>query len=286
MSGDRGKDSPSVAESAAQLDRAALNSAETSGSRHLCWFSDGIASAIATRLYLREEPDALVVHCDTGSEDEDNARFRADCARWFNREIICLQGLFPDNYAVWRKRRYMSGIAGAPCTMEQKVSPRLAFQQPGDIHVFGYTWDSLDRERFANFQKNYPDLSARAPLIEREISKANCLAMMQDTGIAPPRTYAMGFPNANCLKTGCVKSTSPDYWALFRRVFPERFAETAALARELGVRLVIMEREKLPDGRVKNIRGFIDDIPADQPTLNPIAPTCDFLCHINGQDLT
>jgi hypothetical protein len=253
--------------------------------RHLCWFSDGIASAIATKFHLQAHPDALVVHCDTGSEDEDNARFRADCTPWLGREIIILKGLFPDNYAVWRKRRYMSGIAGAPCTMEQKVSPRLAFQQPGDVHVFGYTWDSTDRERFANFQKNYPDLIARAPLIEREITKANCLALMQDTGIAPPRTYAMGFPNANCLMTGCVKSTSPDYWSLFRKVFPDRFAETAALARELGVKLVIMSRETLPDGRTKNIRGFIDDIPADWPTLNPVAPACDFLCHINGQDL-
>ncbi|MCR5876967.1 hypothetical protein [Phenylobacterium sp. J367] len=254
--------------------------------RHIGWYSDGIASAIACKYLLREEPEALIVKCDTGSEDEDNARFRAECARWFNREILILKNPeFEDNYAVWTKRRYMSGIAGAPCTMEQKVTPRLAFQQPGDVHVFGYTWDKLDVARFEAFQKNYPDLIARAPLIEREITKANCLAMMQDTGIEPPRTYAMGFPNANCLQTGCVKATSPDYWALFRKVFPDRFAKTAALARELNVRLVIMDRETLPDGRVHNIRGFIDDIPADWPTLNPVAPACDFLCHINGQDL-
>jgi len=254
--------------------------------RDLCWFSDGIASAIATKFWLKDHPDALVVHCDTGSEDEDNARFRAECAVWLGREIISLKNPeFEDTHAVYRKRRYMSGIAGAPCASELKFLPRSEFQRPDDVHVFGYTWDNTDRERFENFQKNYPELIARAPLIEREISKANCLAMMQDTGIAPPRTYAMGFPNANCLKTGCVKSTSPAYWALFRKVFPERFAKTAALAREIGCRLVILDREELPDGRTKNIRGFIDEIPADQPTLNPVAPACDFLCHINGQDL-
>jgi hypothetical protein len=255
-------------------------------SRTLLWFSDGIASAIMTKLMLREEPAALVVHCDTGSEDEDNARFRADCVRWFNREIITLKNPeFEDNYAVWTKRRYMAGIGGAPCTMEQKVAPRLEFQQPDDLHVFGYTWDKLDIARFEAFKTNYPDMAVRAPLIEREITKANCLALMQDTGIAPPRTYGMGFPNANCLRTGCVKASSPNYWALFRKVFPDRFAKTAALARELGARLVILGREKLEDGSYKNIRGFIDEIPADQPTLNPIAPACDFLCHINGQDL-
>lgn len=245
--------------------------------RHLCWFSDGIASAIASKLYLREQPESLIVHCDTGTEDEDNARFRADCQRWFNREIVILKNPgFEDNYAVWEKRRYMSGIAGAPCTMEQKVSPRLAFQKPDDIHVFGYTWDSRDRDRFDNFQKNYPELAVRAPLIEREITKANCLAMMQDSGIAPPRTYAMGFPNANCLGSGCVKATSPDYWSLFRQEFPLRFAKTAAVARDIGCRL----------SRINDERVFIDDIPADWPTTNPIGPACDFLCHINGQDLT
>lgn len=245
-------------------------------SRHLGWFSDGIASAITCKLLLKEQPTALIVHCDTGSEDEDNARFRADCERWLDVEIVTLRNPnFRDNYDVWTKRRYMSGIGGAPCTMEQKVAPRLAFQQPGDVHVFGYTWDSNDRRRFDAFRENYPDLIARAPLIEREITKANCLAMMQDTGIEPPRTYAMGFPNANCLQTGCVKATSPDYWSLFRQVFPERFAKTAALAREIGCRLA----------RINDERVFIDDIPADWPTLNPVAPACDFLCHINGQDL-
>jgi len=32
-------------------------------------------------------------------------------------------------------------------------------------------------------------------------------------------------------------------------------------------------------------RRFLDELPEGYPTLNPVAPTCDFLCHINGQDL-
>lgn len=255
-------------------------------SRVLGWYSQGIASAITCKFLLIEHPDALIVNCDTGSEDEDNYRFQDDCQRWFNREILTLKNPeFEDNFAVWTKRSYMSGIGGAPCTMENKVSPRLDFQLPDDVHVFGYTWDKLDIARFEAFKANYPDMTVRAPLIEREISKATCLALLQDTGIEPPRTYAMGFPNANCLQTGCVKATSPAYWALFRQVFPDRFAKTAELARKLGARLVILGRETLADGSIKNIRGFIDEIPAGQSVLNPIAPACDFLCHINGQDL-
>jgi hypothetical protein len=192
------------------------------------------------------------------------------------REVTTLKSDFEDNYAVWAKRRYMSGVAGAPCTMEQKVTPRLAFQRPGDTHVFGYTFDTRDRVRFDNFQANYPDLIARAPLIERELNKANCLALIQDVGIKPPRTYEMGFPNANCLGSGCVKATSPNYWSLFRQQFPDRFAKTAAVSRDIGCRLVQIHKDRV----------FLDELPADWPTLDAVAPACDFLCHINGQDLT
>lgn len=84
----------------------------------------------------------------------------------------------------------------------------------------------------------------------------------------------MGFPNANCLRTGCVKASSPDYWSLYRRWFPDNFAQTAALAREIGARLT----------RIRGERAFIDEIPADWPTTAPIAPACDFLCQIAAQD--
>jgi len=36
--------------------------------------------------------------------------------------------------------------------------------------------------------------------------------------------------------------------------------------------------------RIKGERVFIDEIPADWPTTNPIAPACDFLCQIAVED--
>jgi hypothetical protein len=179
----------------------------------------------------------------------------------------------------------MSGPKGARCTGELKFAPRLAYQRLDDIHVFGYTADRRDIERAAKLRETYPELTIETPLIDRGVTKAACLAIIQSAGINPPRTYAMGFPNANCLRSGCVKSSSPDYWALHRKCFPEGFARTAAISRHLGVRLAIISREKQPDGTYKNIRAFIDDIPMDQPTLNPIAPACDFLCHLAEQDI-
>lgn len=243
--------------------------------RHIVWI-DGVASVMAAAFYLQSWPEALLVTCRTGSEDEDNLRFHDDVQRRLNREIIVLKNEdYEDTMSVWKKKRYISGIAGAPCTGDLKIWPRLQFQQDGDVHVFGYTADGNDQKRYRNFLANYPDLAVVVPLIERGISKANCRALAQDMGLKEPRSYDMGFPNANCLKYGCGKATSPGYWALHRIHFPEGHAEMARFSREIGCRLVELNGERI----------FLDELPADFPPRDPVAPACDFLCHINGQDL-
>lgn len=256
--------------------------------RRIRWFSSGAASAVAAKIDISEFglADGCVVQSCTGSEDDDNHRFRRDAAAWLGCDVAVIKSeTYSDTWSVWEKRRYLSGFNGAPCTGELKVVPRLNFQLPSDVHIFGYTADPLDRNRAENLRRRYPDLNVYFPLVERGITKANCLAMIERAGIALPRSYAMGFPNANCLKSGCSKATSPDYWALHRKHFPDGFARTAALARELGVKLAIIAREKDESGKVKNIRGFIDEIPADQPTTNPIAPACDLLCAMHDDEL-
>ena len=178
-------------------------------SRTVSWFSCGAASAVATKL---SNPD-VIAYCDTGSEDEDNARFMRDCVEWFGKEVTILKSdKYESTWDVWEKRKYICGIAGAPCTGELKIKPRLKFQRADDIHVFGYTADSNDVRRAKSLREHYPDLIVKTPLIDRGITKAACLAMIEKAGLKPPRVYAMGFPNANCIP--CCKATSPAYWAL------------------------------------------------------------------------
>ena len=233
--------------------------------RTLSWFSCGAASAVATKL----TPGCVPVYCDTGAEHPDNKRFLADCEPWFGVTVTRIASeRYADTWEVWEKRRWLAGIDGALCTTELKVMPRLAFQRPNDRHVFGYTADAPDVARAARLRENFPELTIATPLIDRGITKAGCLAMIERAGIAPPLTYALGFPNANCLP--CVKATSPAYWALVRKEFPERFERMAALARELDVRLTRIEGE----------RAFIDEIPADWPVTGALVPSCDFLCQI------
>ena len=233
--------------------------------RTIVWFSAGAASAVAGWL----TPHGQLVYCETGAEHPDNERFLRDCENWLGRGVHRLRSeKYADTWDVWETTRWLAGVDGARCTVELKVVPRLGFQRPTDIHVFGYTADGPDITRANKLRANYPELAIETPLIDRGITKAACLAMIERAGVVVPVLYGLGFHNNNCIP--CVKATSPDYWSLVRREFPDEFDRMARLSRELGVRLC----------RIHDERRFIDEIPADWPVTNPIAPSCDFLCHI------
>lgn len=240
-----------------------------------CWFSCGAASAVATKITIDKDPEGVVpVYCETGAEHPDNERFIADCEKWFGVKVHRIKSdEYADTWAVWKKRRYLAGIDGAPCTTELKIRPRLSFQEPFDVHVFGYTADGPDVKRAKRLRMNYPEMKIETPLIDAGLTKQAVLAMIERAGIALPPMYAMGFQNNNCIP--CVKATSAAYWALVRKQFPNEFARMVELSRRLDVRLA----------RIGDERIFIDEIPADHPTTNPIAPSCDFLCHLVSMGL-
>jgi hypothetical protein len=243
--------------------------AET-GQRQVCWVSAGAASAVAAKL----TPDAVLAYCETGAEHPDNERFLADCEGWLGRPIERLRSArYASTWDVFEKRRYLAGVEGALCTVELKVMPRLAWQMPTDIHVFGYTADGPDVARAKRLRETYFEMQIRTPLIDKGITKESCLAMIERAGIELPPMYGMGFHNNNCIP--CVKATSPNYWSNVRKHFPEEFGRMGRLSRDLDVRLC----------RINDERHFIDEIPSDWPTTDAISPSCDFLCHIAEQEM-
>jgi hypothetical protein len=220
--------------------------------RIIVWYSDGAASAVAGKLMVEKYGSRVeLLKCDTSaSEHPDNVRFRADVERWVGVPVKLIRHpRFSTVEEVFEKERYMSGVAGAKCTVELKKRPRFAYQRADDRHVFGLTAD--EGRRITQFEGNNPELILEWPLRDVGLTKADCLARITAAGIELPVMYRLGFANNNCL--GCVKSQSPAYWNQIRAHFPEVFARRAEQSRRLGVRLV----------KVKGVRVFLDELASD-----------------------
>lgn len=224
--------------------------------RVLVWFSCGAPSASAAKLavekYKSDSTPVEVVNCDTlADEHSDNARFLRDVQEWIGWPIKQIRSsLYGDVDAVNVGTRYMSSPKGARCSMELKKAPRLAYQWAEDTHIWGLAAD--EEKRIADFEWNNPELRNEWILRDRGLSEAACREMVAKAGIRLPRMYELGYEHNNC--KGCLKATSPKYWNMIRRDFPDTFALRARRSRELGVRLV----------RLKGVRIFLDELPADE----------------------
>jgi hypothetical protein len=237
------------------------------------WFSNGAASAVAWQETLRLYGDTCAVRAVNNpvlEEDEDNLRFAHDVATWLGQELHYHHNpKFPHGSArlTWAQRSAMVFPHGAPCTVHLKKEARQDYEARHRVHwhVLGFTSD--ERRRFDRFVLT--ERSNVLPvLIDASLSKQDCLDRLLAAGIAPPRVYAEGYPNANCI--GCVKATSPTYWNLVRRTRPDVFADRAAQSRHLGARLV----------RYRGQRIFLDELPEDArgAPLKTMQVECGIFC--------
>jgi hypothetical protein len=246
-------------------------------SRIVAWVSCGTASAVNAKLMIDAAiptgHEVALVRCIVPEEHPDNDRFAADLEVWLGQPIINLKSdEFENCEAVWKKRRYMSGVAGAPCTIEMKKAVRWKFEQDWhpDWQSFGYTADEL--HRVERFERENPEIKMISMLVKHGLSKADCHAIIVRAGLQLPAMYRLGFQNANCI--GCVKAQGPNYWALVRKHFPEVFKARAALSRELGVTLI-----KGTSGERE--RSFLDELPSDaEPIDNEPNTECSLLCYL------
>ena len=243
--------------------------------RIVCWFSCGAASAVATKLALQQfvGHEVVIARCIVREEHPDNERFAADCESWFGRPIVNLIAEEYDGsvFRVITARKYISGVRGAPCTMLLKKKVRESFQRPDDRHVFGYC--SEEQERYDLFL-DANNIDCIVPLIDRNLSHANCLAMLEKAGIELPVMYRLGYHHNNCI--GCVKATGAGYWNKIRQDFPERFWMMAGASRALGVKMT----------RVGDQRIYLDELPngsgcyQDEPEIQ-----CGIFCEIANNEI-
>jgi len=176
---------------------------------------------------------------------------------------------------VWRRKRYIKGKRGAPCSLALKRSLLNAVGAPGDIKVIGLTVEEQDRvdDLEAHFPEEFPSFSF--PLVERGITHDDCLAIVDKAGILLPLMYRMGYQNANCV--GCPKG-GQNYWQKIRHDFPARFVQIQTIQEEIGPGANFL---RFRSGPRKNERMSLRDLPpglgnlADEPNFS-----CGFVCEL------
>lgn len=202
-------------------------------SRHVCHFSCGAASAVATKLILSEQPseNVLIVNAFLKEEHSDNRRFLIECEKWFGHSVLSVRnetfGASVDE--VWLRHKFIKRNNFAWCSQHLKREMLASVLAVGDVNVLGFTVEEQDR--FDNHCDRYPNESFRAPLIEQLLNKDDCYAIIQRAGIDLPMMYRMGYDNANCI--GRPKGGQA-YWQNIRADFPERFVQIQNIQETIG----------------------------------------------------
>lgn len=246
----------------------------------VCQFSCGAASAVAAKIVLTQHAgaDVQIVNAFLVNEHEDNRRFASDCEAWFGRPITVLRDTKygADVIQVFRRRQFMMGPRGAPCSGALKRDLLDAWKRWDDAIVLGFTMEEVDR--FEDFQERNQKLKVLAPLIDAGLSKDDCKAMVLRAGIALPMMYRLGYDNANCI--GCVKG-GEGYWRAIREDFPTVFEANCLVQDEIGPGSWFL---RYRSGPRKNERFPLRDLPAGPAHRNEKLPSCSFFCEMAEQD--
>jgi hypothetical protein len=248
--------------------------------RIVAQFSCGAASAVATKLALAEYGErCVVINAYLENEHPDNRRFLADCEKWFGVPVVVLRD---EKYGaniinVFRRRQFIKGHRGASCSRILKRELLDAFKGPGDVMIFGYTAEEVDR--LDDFRERNPERPVLAPLIERGLTKDDCKAMVERAGIELPVMYRMGYDNANCI--GCVKGGA-GYFRAIREDFPKQFEALAQVESEIGEGAYILYHRSGPlNGQRFPLRELSTDGPVRR---NEALPSCSFFCELSEQE--
>ena len=177
----------------------------------ISWFSCGVTSAVATKIVLQKYDDVRIMYIDTHSEHPDSLRFLHDCERWFGRKVeVYSSDVYNNHFDVIERKKCINTPYGAPCTLELKKKVRWRIEddvRKWDAQVFGY--DVSERHRAIRFRQQYPKARSIYPLIDAQLTKEDCLALLRKANIEIPMMYRLGFHNNNCI--GCVKGKM-GYW--------------------------------------------------------------------------
>ena len=142
----------------------------------------------------------------------------------------------------------------------------------GQIWGFDFCKDEINRA--IQFKQQNPKTKPLFPLIERMLTKQDCLGILFKAGIEIQMMYKMGYNNNNCI--GCIKG-GMGYWNKIRTDFPEKFKRISEIERRVGATCL-----KDEDGN----RIFLDELDPNRGNkMNPIIPDCSLSCEIEFAEI-
>lgn len=246
----------------------------------VAWWSAGITSAVACKMALEMYENVEIYYEYIDTSHEDNARFMADCERWYGRKIKTIKSTeFNNQYEVIEKTGAVNTPYGAPCTLKLKKEVRWALEKKHELSLFnsayiksqvwGYEFEKKQVNRAIRHLQQYRDTNPLFPLIEKGITKDECAGMIISAGIELPEMYKLGYPNNNCI--GCVKG-GEWYWNKIRVDFPTNFNRMAQLERKVGYSCL--------NGK------FLDELnPKAGRKSKMVMPNCGNICEVEFADL-
>jgi len=239
----------------------------------IAWFSCGATSAITCYLALKENPNCEIIYIETGSHHPDNLRFLKDCEnKLFKKKILILQSRYEDVFDVIERTGVIKMTKFAPCTNYMKVRIRQEYEYNHpeiETYYWGFEIGAREEKRANKICNTYPEFKHKFPLIENNLDKASCLALLQKFDIDLPKMYKLGYNNNNCI--GCVKG-GMGYWNKIRVDFPNVFNKMSKLERKIGHSCL----KELIGDETKPL--FLDELDPDRGDINEVFPQCNIFC--------
>lgn len=227
--------------------------------------------------YLAGDVDEWI-YIDIRDQHPDSIRFVHDCEKVIGKKIEIIK---PEEYGCVEECIMCAGMIKlpggfAPCTNWLKKRTRKKWETEHADCDITYVWgfDAGERQRAERTVEDNPQASHEFPLIERELTKADCHAMLNTLGIKRPAMYDMGYPNNNCI--GCVKG-GMGYWNRIRKDFPEVFKKRAEMERKTGYSIL-----KDHDGNPV----FLDELDPERGDMETeVFPDCSIMCYFAGLEM-
>ena len=225
--------------------------------RAIVWFSCGASSTVALFFALKKYKHVKVLYCDTGGEHPDNLRYLKDVENLTEIKIEIIKNpKYKDHFDVFEKQKFLGYMNSAPCTLQLKKRPRQKWEKENktleeyiDFDVLGYTFE--EKNRADRFENNNPEMNCDWILIDKQLTKEDCLGIIWQKGLELPVMYKQGYNHNNCI--GCVKG-GKGYWNKIRKDYPKHFERMAKIEREIEYSIF---RNKLGEPL------YLDELPED-----------------------